>query len=124
MGVTVDILALRIIWCLIVIIHLLIVVNHSQFLGADDMILLLAFGLIAREEPTLLLAVAALSWLGVFDEGLVLSSADLFLDIYEPDVAQPIDTGHMRPDLLPLILDHLECTLDAGAESTLNLVNL
>ena len=88
------------------------------------MILAITFGLITGEKTTLFLAIGALLGLLVLHERLILSRDYLFLIIDKPYVNKPINAGHVSPDLLTLILDSLEGSLNARAKGTLHMINL
>ena len=119
----VYVLALRVIFSLVVLIHLLVIVNYTKLDCAPYMIPAPALAHITFEKATRLPTVVALTRVLAFGRLLELACDDFFGLIDEPDAHEPIDAADMGPYLPSIVLHLLQGTLYTGAKLAANRVN-
>ena len=125
MDVAVDILAFRIVFSLIIFIHLDIAVNNAQFSCTSNMILPRAPLTVTAEQATCLPTVSA-SWTSFLTSIALLELASHYLLLWvdEPYIDEPINTADVSPNFRATVLDGFERPLHTGAEIASNFVNL
>lgn len=124
MHITVNILAFRVVFRAIVLIHLIVAVQNTQFDRAPYVVIPSALWKIATEKSLSLAAVSA-PFLSSARSFLLLDSScyNLFALINKPDIDEPIDAADVSPYLFTLVFHLLEGALYARTEFTGDLVH-
>ena len=98
MEIAVYVFAFRVIFCAVIVVHLIITVQNSKFHGASHVVLPSALGVITAKKSMTFPAVCAATLVRAFSSLLELSSDNFLLIVDEPNVDEPIDATDVGPN--------------------------